>query len=299
MPRAVSKERKETVWDKIDLSQLKTAILSLGDRMQELNTETWRLDGRREEVDSIWNQLGRLLNLETSESTRRSLYNIWKRNRHQIQQMVAMERTDNEGNEEIIESETISATSDERTALQAVISSPIGARSKRAGLRSSNANDSDEDDENSEYSILFSAVEWKAAFSRTHQEMKSEWTNIFRDKLKESGFVCTLKFRTPMFKRGDRKKNCRFFCCYGQCTTKICARKFHIVLQQEPTNPGTPLLFLIRTFGKENHDGNVETAAVPLKGAERELVGLYFFREGGMKTSCVCFQENVPTRLDQ
>ena len=54
--------------------------------------------------------------------------------------------------------------------------------------------------------------------------MKSNWTNTFAVKMKSSGFVCTLGFRSPFFKKGERKKNCRFFFCYAKCTKTMCTR---------------------------------------------------------------------------
>ena len=195
MARARSKEKRETLWEKINLSQLKTAILSLGDRIQEMNTETWRTNERRNGIDSIWNHLCTLLDLETSESNRRSLYNNWRRNRQQIKQLVGMESTDDGRNRDNIENESISADSQTHTPLQGVVSSPIPVRAKRSGLRSSNSNDNGiDDDENGESLIIFSFAEWKAAFSRTHQNMKPEWRAVFRKKLEESGSVCTVNF---------------------------------------------------------------------------------------------------------
>ena len=106
--------------------------------------------------------------------------------------------------------------------------------------------------------------------------MKTNWTNVFADRFAESGFVCTLRFKSPCFKEGERKKNCRFLICYAKCTTTICARTFHIILQQQPS-AGTSVLFLVRTFGEANHDAAIETAARDLKGDERFAVGVYAY----------------------
>lgn len=277
MRRAVSTAKEKTLWDQIDLSQLKTAIVSLGDRIQELNTESWRINGQKQQHNSIWNQLCTLLELEASEKNRRSLYNVWQRNRYQIKEMVEMLPTNNKENMDIIASETNSVNDKKQTPLEAQVSSPINARSKKSGLRSSSYDkNSVQEDENNERSLLFSAIEWKMVFSRTHQEMKPEWQKVFQNKLKDNGFVCAVNFRIPIFKKGQRKKNCRFFCCYGECKMKICGRKFQIILQQEPSATGAPILFLIRTVGKENHDSDRETAALSLRGTEREAVGSYF-----------------------
>ena len=186
-----------------------------------------------------------------------------------------MQPTDDGKNLDNIENESISADSQTHTPLQGVVSSPIPVRAKKSGLRSSNSNENGiDDDENGESLIIFTFAEWKAAFSRTHQKMKSEWRAIFQKKLEESGSVCTVNFRSPFFKKGQRKKNCRFFCCYGHCTTRICARNFTLIVEREPTIAKAPVVFMVRTAGKENHDCDVETAAVPLKGTEREAVGL-------------------------
>ena len=90
------------------------------------------------------------------------------------------------------------------------------------------------------------------------------------------GLSARCVFKTPCFKEGERKKNCRFLFCYAKCTTTICARAFHIILQKEPSE-GTSVLFLIRTYGEANHDAAVETAARQLKGEERLVVGAYAY----------------------
>ena len=283
MATSSSKSTNENIWDQITLSQLTTAIVSLGDRIEKLTTETWRLNDETRGADSIWKELILLLKLDQTESSRRSLYNIWHKNRHQIQDLVETATAaipDNE-EEDIDDNSARGATSSDssrkQSPLQPLTSSPIPVRPKRH-LQGNEDVDADRKKGNvvNDHSIAFTAVEWKAVYSRTDRKMKAEWTTAFAAKLRASGFVCTLRFKSPSFKKGERKKNCRFWCCYAKCTTTSCSRGFHIILRDEPS-AGTALLFLVRTFGEENHDAAVEVAARPLKGEERLLVGKWVY----------------------
>ena len=279
MSSSSSKAKKGDIWSQINLDQLTKAIAALGDRIKELQTETWRLNEKTRTTDSVWNTLILSMNLDQTEGIRHSLYNIWIRNRHQIRDLVAMQ-TANDANSDIDEaesasSEIVSVSSRKPLLLQTIVSSPIHVRPKRQIRRDNRPNGNrTKEDIATDHSIVFSADEWKKAYSRTNRKMKEGWTKIFADKLTASGFVCTLQFKSPVFKKGERKKNCRYFICYANCTTTICARTFHIVLPQEPS-AGTALLFLVRTYGEVNHDAAVETAARQLKGEERLVVGTY------------------------
>lgn len=284
MSKSSSKDKNGDIWSQISLHQLTKAIVGLGDRIKELQTETWRLNDKTRTTDSVWNTLILSMNLDLTEGIRHSLYNIWIRNRHQIRDLVAMKTTNmaNDANSDIDEadsasSEINSTSSRKQLPLQTVVSSPIHVRPKRQICRGNGPNeDRRREDIATDQSIVFSSDEWKKVYSRTNRKMKEGWTKIFADKLTASGFVCTLKFKSPVFKKGERKKNCRFFICYAKCTTTICPRTFHIVLPQEPSDE-TQLFVLVRTYGEVNHDAAVETAARQLKGEERLVVGAYAY----------------------
>ena len=307
MSGSPSNAKKDDIWSQIDLSQLTRAIALLGDRVNELHSETWRLNEKTRSTDSVWNELILLLHLDQTEGVRRSLYNIWKRNRHQIRDLVAIQTTNiaNDANSDIDEadsasSEIVSVSSRKQLPLQTIVSSPIPVRPTRE-IRRDNSPSGNRTNETIgiDHSIVFSVAEWKKAYSQTNQKMKEGWTKIFADKLTASGFVCTLQFKSPVFKKGERKKNCRFFFCYAKCATKICARTFHIVLPQEPS-PGTALLVLVRTYGEANHDAAIETSARQLKGEERFVVGTYTCSLYRIHSEHVCFlKESVPTRSDR
>ena len=282
MSGSSSKDKTKDIWSKIDLVQLTKAIASLGNRIKELESETWRLNGKTRANDSVWNELILSLNLDATDGTRRSLYNVWQRNRHNIRDLVAMQ-TMTDADDEIsdlddadaVSNDVVSVSSRKQLALQAIVSSPTPVRPKRQldGENGSNGN-GPKKDIRADHSVVFSADEWKKAYSQTNEKMKTNWTNIFANRLTERGFACTLRFKTPCFKEGDRKKNCRFLFCYAKCTTTICTRVFHIILQKEPSE-GTSVLFLVRTFGEANHDAAIETAARHLKGEELLVVGAY------------------------
>lgn len=243
-------------------------IASLGNRIKELESETRRLNEKTRATDSVWNKLIFSLNLDPTETTRRSLHNVWQRNRHQIRDLVAMQ-TMTDGNDEIsdldyagsVSSDVVSVSLRKQLPLQTMVSSPLPVRPKRQRDKENDSNGNGiKKNIRTDHPIVFSADEWKKVYSRTNRKMKEGWTKIFADKLTASGFVCTLKFKSPVFKKGERKKNCCFFICYAKCTTTICPRTFHIVLPQEPSDE-TQLFVLVRTNGEANHDAAVETAA--------------------------------------
>jgi hypothetical protein len=215
-------------------------------------------------------------------TTRRSLYNIWCRDRHGIKSLVERKKAAVVGNEpdgsggNADRTGRLSATAENNSSRHSNPASPVRQRpTRRIRKHKSVGGDKIDTAVVSESSIAFSTSEWKNAFSRTDQKMKPGWPDIFANKLESSGFNCTLRFKTPYFKKGKRKKNCRFFCCYATCTTSICARKFQIILKKVPCN-STAMLFLVRAIGEENHNADIETAARQLRGEERFLVGLYF-----------------------
>ena len=307
MSGSSSKDKKEDIWSLINLSQLTKAIAALGDRIKELQSETWRLNEKTRTTDSVWNKLISSMNLDQTEGIRRSLYNIWIRNRHQIKDLVAMQTTTiaDDANLDIDEadsasSDIVSVSSRKQVPLQTMVSSPIPVRPKRQLHRDKCPDgNSKKGSTATDHSIVFSAAEWKKAYSFTYRNMKAGWADIFAAKLTASGFVCTLEFQSPVFKKGERKKNCRYFVCRAKCTITICARIFHIILQQEPIAE-TALLALVRTYGEANHDAADETGARQLTGENRLLVGTFTYFLFRSHSEHVFFpKESVRIRSDQ
>ena len=149
MSDSSSKENKRGIWNEITLSQLTKAIASLGDRINKLQSETWRLNKQTRATDSVWNELILSLKLDPTEKTRRSLYNVWNRNRHQIRDLVTMQTTAiaNDENSDLgdgdsVSSDVVSVSSRKQLPLQAIISSPIPVRPKRQIHRDNSPNGS-------------------------------------------------------------------------------------------------------------------------------------------------------------
>lgn len=272
MASASTARNKADIWNRITLQQLVDAIVALGDRIDELKTETWRLNDKTKAPESVWNQLILSLNLDRSERTRQSLYNIWHKNRHRIRELVA---TSAKFNPEDGESDQDNRSAGKQQLLTQLTSSPIRMKPKRNVQTLAEPDEEpSEDTSPRECSITFTAAEWKEAFSHTHRKMKSGWTDTFAKKLTGSGFTCPVRFSTPSFKQGERKKKCNFLLCYAKCTLRICKRFFHISLPTEPI-AGASALFLVRAYGKEKHDGGVETAQRRIRGDERLAMGRY------------------------
>lgn len=86
---STSQEKGKTIWSDVTLDELVNAIASLGDDVQRLKKETWRLTAKTNTSSSLWYQvISRCTRLKHNLQTRTSLYKIWLGNRHEIQQLV-------------------------------------------------------------------------------------------------------------------------------------------------------------------------------------------------------------------
>ncbi|CAF0841297.1 unnamed protein product [Didymodactylos carnosus] len=247
-----SKNEKKSIWERITVEQLAIAIASLGDRSDELKKETWRLNAKTCQEDSVWSELIDRLKLDQNECTRLSLYNIWCRGRHEIKFLVEKQKA---------------GTAENNLSLHSNPSLPLPQQPKTRPNQRESAHAVQ-----TETSIVLTFNEWKSAFSCTHRKMKPYWTDMFYEKLTSCGFKCPVKFKTPYIKKGTRKQACSFFCCYAMCSISICTRKYQIILKQEPEENAS-VLFLVRITGKENHNINTEISARQLRGKNRILVG--------------------------
>ncbi|CAF4112864.1 unnamed protein product [Rotaria sordida] len=274
-----SNKKGKDIWSRITLGQLVAAIQSLGDRVDQLEHETWRLNIKTRCPSSLWGEVIDKLNLRHDEKTRHSLYNIWCLDRHEIQKLVGKKKKIHDGTEKdgcesnIDDKEQNSVSEGKNLPLPSNLSLPLPT------WPNTRANKQENIDENNpknvfvgEISLAFTFVEWKNAFSRTDQKMKDDWTDIFYEKLKASGIRCSTKFKTPTIKKGKRKQNCQYFCCYATCTIGKCPRKYQITLRHLP-DQNSSVLFLVRFFGQENHNPVIKTAARKVSGKKRLLIG--------------------------
>jgi len=106
--------------------------------------------------------------------------------------------------------------------------------------------------------------------------MKDGWRDIFNKKLTSSGtgIKCSFKFKKSYIK-GERKKNCRFFGCWVKCTISLCKIKYHILLPCQ-TDENLSTVVLVRIYGEENHNVEIETDGRQLRDKNRFLVGKIF-----------------------
>lgn len=276
-----SEIEKKCIWKRITLDQLVAAIASLGDRSDKLKKETWKLNVKTRENGSVWGELIELLQLDHTESTRRSLYSIWCRDRHQIKFLVdnkkaAILENEHDTNDDSADrTESHSVPAENNSSLHSDPSLLVPDRPKRRAVNQQNTDGVESiAPVVTEASIVFSASEWKDVFSRTDQKMKPDWSDIFQVKLTSSGFDCSVKFKSPYIKKGKRKHECRFCCCHATCTISECPRKFEIVLKKTPDKT-TSVLFLVRITGQEKHDVAIATSSRQCRGKRRFLVGSY------------------------
>ncbi|CAF1460381.1 unnamed protein product [Adineta ricciae] len=221
-----SDTKRKNIWSRILLQQYVDGVASLGDRVDKLEKEGWRLHDKTR-LNSLWAE-GELIKIQATAIK----VLLPESSLPLVQPPLTRAHEKNEDNIEIHGENSF-----------------IG-----------------------QISIVFSTTEWKDAFSRTHQKMKADWTTTFNKKLTNNGtgITCTLKFKTPYFKTGERKKNCRDFSCTITCTIKGCKRKYIMECEFLPDdNPS--VLFLVKIFGKQDHTNGPSTRK--LNGKDRMLVG--------------------------
>ena len=109
MPKLNSDIKGKDIWSLITVQQLAAAIASLGDRINQLKDETWRLNTETALSTSLWAQViekllinrdGELdighkekqkLEIGHNEKFRQSLYNVWRLERQDIRILVEEE----------------------------------------------------------------------------------------------------------------------------------------------------------------------------------------------------------------
>jgi hypothetical protein len=272
-----SNETGKTIWSYVTLGELVDAIASLGDRLAQLKDETWRINDKTSSSSSLWNQvIDKCKHLKHNEQTRISLYKIWRVNRHKIRDLVEEKQSPRDRNQDPRNDNDASVAERNSPVLLPDPSLPLP---ERPNTRVNQAKNADDNDNQSsvvrEGCISFTPIEWKNVFSRTNQKMKPGWRKAFYDKLTSIGIKCSVSIEKPHIKKGKRKRNCKFFGFNGTCTIGICPRMYQVILQNEPDGV-LSALFLVKIYKEENHDRNIETSALQLRGEERLLVGKKF-----------------------
>jgi hypothetical protein len=278
MANSNSGEKGKNIWSRITVKQFVAAVASLGDRVNRLKGETWRLNDTTRSSHSLWGEVIDNLKLDHSELTRLALYKIWHCDRHGVLSLVENMTGSIRQSRNDEDDGHISVPNEINSVLLPDPSLPLPRRPvTRAHLEEDADNNSDKKSFVGEISIVFSVSEWKSVFSRTSQKMKDDWTKTFSVKLTlpGTGIKCSLKFTTPSFKKGKRKRNCRDFACTVLCTIRGCKRKYIIECQTFP-DENSSVLFLVRIFGKEDHTNG--PGSRQLTGKERLEVGKNFVR---------------------
>jgi hypothetical protein len=283
MAESKSKEKGKNIWSRMTLDKLVAAIASLNKRVVDLKHETWRSNAKTSSASSLWSSVIEKLKLDNSERTRHSLYNIWNGKRYNIDELVEKKKSTSDrndgdgddGNVDVIEKIPVQAGNN--LTLHPDPSLPLPQRPDTRANRKENADDnSTKTDFIGEVSMVFSPSEWKNAFSRTDQKMKPDWTDIFVGKLTPFIAECSVNFKAPYIKKGERKGVCQFLCFYALCTIGKCKRKYQVSLRNQPDTNSTAL-FLVRIYGVLNHDVNNGTSTRQLRGKKRLLVGKKFY----------------------
>jgi hypothetical protein len=279
MSKSNSATKGKNIWSLITVERLAAAIASLGNRVKQLKNESWRLNNKTRLPTSLWAEVTKELKVNHNEKIRHSLYDIWNSKRRNIDQLVKEElktinTNDNDRNDgDIDEIDGITAFAKTKSKLLPDPSLPLPQRPNTRAKKAKRVNnDNTGHSIVSETSFILSPSEWKAAYSRTREELNDDWTNILSNKLPSCGITCSVKFRKSHMKEGERKQNCLYFWCRADCTGEFCTRSYIIILKEEP-NENTSPIFRVRISGIENHDAKRETMARQLRGKERYRVG--------------------------
>jgi hypothetical protein len=271
----------ENIWSDITLEKLVAAITSVISHENQLKGKTWRLNDKSKLSPDLWTQIIEKLNLEPNERIRQSLYSIWHKKRHDIDKIVEEKlklkaESESDGTDGgTVKTEKLAIAEKNIPNLSSKISLPLPMRPNTRANQAKNLDDASmQNSPVTETSFTLTAAEWKAAFSRTRQEMNEGWTTILYEKLKSCGIVCAVKFKKSHTKQGERKQVCGYFWCRAVCTNSSCTRSYYIILKDE-ADFNTSVLFLLRISGKENHDPKKETMTRHLTGKQRYLVGMY------------------------
>lgn len=168
-----SDTKRKNIWSRILFQQYVDAVASLGDRVDILEKEGWRLNDKTR-LNSLCGEVIDYLKLDHSEATRASLYKIWLNDTHKVKRLVdeklgRVNQNANNDNQSSVSNRT-------NTELLPELSLPLAQPPLTRG-HEKNENSTENHGEKSfigQISIVFSTTEWKDAFSRTHQKMKDD-----------------------------------------------------------------------------------------------------------------------------
>ncbi|CAF1504788.1 unnamed protein product [Adineta ricciae] len=267
----------KNIWSLITITQLVSAIASLGDRVDELGEETWRLNANFNIQSSLWTEVMTKLEIEHTERLRHSLYNIWRSDSYNIHALVEKETRIVKHNDidrnDTEEEKKSTALKKKKVKLVPDRSVPIP---DQPNTRANKAEQSDENGKQNstieKLTFVMSPVEWKTAFSNSQKKMNDGWRKIFSEIIRTHGIVCNLRFGKPYILKGTRKRVCKPFWCCAVCTSSECTRSYRITLENKP-DVYTAALFLMKISGVEKHTSETEIMTQQLRGAERLRVG--------------------------
>ena len=84
MSKSNSDGKGKDIWSLITKEQLAVAIASLGDRINQLQHETWRLNDETRLPTSLWAEVIENLKIDHTAKMSNSLYKIWRLDRREI-----------------------------------------------------------------------------------------------------------------------------------------------------------------------------------------------------------------------
>jgi hypothetical protein len=279
MSKSNSDKKGKGIWSVINIQQLTAAIASLGDRVNQLKRETWRLNAETKLPTSLWGQVLENLGINGTERRRQSLYKIWQLKRHNIDKRVESElkrknkNTIDGNNDDISQIEELSVQEDNKSHLPPDPSLPLPKPPNTRGNEAKTVNGNIiERSIVSETSFILTPSEWKNAFSSSQKKLNDGWTKIFSEKLESCGITCSVSFYRAHVKGGKRKRRCQYFWCRAKCTGMYCTRSYLIKLK-EPADFNTSPIFRVHISGTERHDAKIAIMSRQLCGEERYRVG--------------------------
>ena len=169
MDKSQSNKRGNDIWSLITPDQLAVAIASLGDRIDQLKHETWRLNDQTKLTSSLWTEVITKVGLDNNEKKRQSLYKIWRLDRQDIKKRVKQEMKNvrkerNDGHDGNIDAtEDVSVSEREISNLVPDPSLPLPRQPNTRGKCKKYSNiDESPDSTTNETSFVLSPSEWKA-----------------------------------------------------------------------------------------------------------------------------------------
>lgn len=281
MTGSISKNTSKSILSRITLDEFIAAVNTLGDRIDYLQHETWRLNKTVESPTSLWDEIIDKLKLNHDENTRHALYNLLRSKHHNVHQLLEKrqialnEEGIQEDDDKINEKDSFLAQNNNKTLASDPsfpLPEPLNTRAYQKGTAMGKIN---KHCFIKTQLISLTRHEWKNAFSRTDRKTRPGWTNIFDGKLVSIGNTCSLHFDSVRAKTGNRKRNCSDFWFPAYCNGNNCNRKY-IVSHRKELDDHLMVGFRVNVFGEENHNETNVMRSRNLSGKERDAVGKIF-----------------------